>query len=466
MTRPAAPAAALLALMAAPALAPPALAEDRALVIGIDDYTALGRPVVLTQAAADARRFAAFLTASAGFAPGQVTVLTDAEATSDRILGAVVNDLLPLSAPGDRIVLYFAGLGTTVAGRDGALPALVAHEGDTPLGLIGADFLDGLLDQGAGRKVVLVFDTSFTDAPAPQGAAARALASEAGPADLAAFGAGEGRDLWVAAAPGQFAMESAEGGVFTGYLLEGMGGIADADGDRIVTNGELAAHLAARSAAFCAALPPCAGTGLAPFAAAPEADPAFLPAHLLPQVADTGTLDTAPLTYDQMLAFVAELFGPTNPAGLELAIDAPLPMPVGTEVRFRATSDLTGALILLDIDTEGRLTRIFPSALAPDEGGVLRAGESVTIPSGMSANGLPLRVRVTGPAGRGILLALFTEGSAADLAQVLPPGLDDGALDEAGQHLFAIAQELLRRDADPAARLGWSAAFLPYEVVP
>ncbi len=454
-----------LALPLIALIAGPALAEDRALIIGIDDYTALNPPLVLSESAADAARFAAFLTARAGFGEGQITVLTDGAATSDAILAAVTDELLARTAPGDRIVIYFAGLGTTTLTRDGvAVPALVAADGATALGLIPADLLDELLDLATDRKVVLVLDTSLSGLPAPEGALARSLASDAGPAaDYSAFG---DRTLWTAAGPDGLAWESAEGGVMTGFLLEGMAGVADADANRIVTNGELAAHVAQRSAAFCAALPACAAAGLVPGFSGDAVAPAFVPSHLLPQVQPTGPVQTVPLSYDQMLAFVDELFGPVNPAGLSLGIDAPQPMAIGSEVRFTVSAGQTGSLVLLDIDTEGQLSQVFPSALAPSEGGGIVPGQEIAIPAGLSANGLPLRVTVSGPAGRGILIALFTERTAADLAAVLPEGLSQGALPEAGTHLYAIAQSLLSRDADPATTLGWSAAYLPYEVTP
>ncbi len=92
---------ALLSLLAAPALA-----EDRALVIGIDDYTGLPSPVVLGHAVADAQAFAGFLTDRAGFDAMQVTVLTDP--TADAIMTAVIDELIGRTGPGDRIMLYFA----------------------------------------------------------------------------------------------------------------------------------------------------------------------------------------------------------------------------------------------------------------------------------------------------------------------------------------------------------------------
>ena len=97
----------LIALLAAA----PAVAEDRALVVGIDDYAALGATAGLNGAVADAERFAAYLTERAGFAPDAVTVLADGDATAEAILGALVQDLLQQTRPGDRVVFYFAGKG-------------------------------------------------------------------------------------------------------------------------------------------------------------------------------------------------------------------------------------------------------------------------------------------------------------------------------------------------------------------
>lgn len=461
------PLAALLAPLATlAALGAPLWAEDRALVIGIDDYTRLSSPVVLTQAVADARRFAGFLTERAGFAPGQVTLLTEDKAGSDAILGAVVDELLGRTTDGDRIVFYFAGLGTATPATSGeVVPALVAADGDTDLGLIPADLLDDLFDLAPGRQVTLVLDTGFGGTAGTPGAAIRNLESASGaPADYAAFGAGPDRDLWAAAAPGQPAWESASGGVMTGLILEGMAGLADADHDAIVTAGELAGHLTARAAGFCAAEPACAATGLTPVTTAGDDRVPFIPADLLPRPGDTTPADAGALDHDQILALLDEMFGQAGGAVLTLGIDAAQPMEVGTRVGFSLSATQTGALVLLDIDTEGRLTQLFPSPLAPDEGDAIAAGTVVQLPQGVSANGLPLRVTAVGPPGRGILLALFSPRGSAELAQVLPPDLRAGALPDAGQALFRIGQDLLRRDADPATSLSWSAAWLTYEI--
>ncbi len=125
-----------------------------------------------------------------------------------------------------------------------------------------ADLFAELFALAADREVTLVLDAGFAAAPAPAGdAVARSLPGAAGPADLGAFGTAT---LWAASAPPGQAWESADGGVFTAYLLEGMAGLADRDGDGIVQSAELATHLTDRSATWCASFRPVWRTGCSP----------------------------------------------------------------------------------------------------------------------------------------------------------------------------------------------------------
>ena len=114
-------------------------------------------------------------------------------------------------------------------------------------------------------------------------------------------------------------------------------------------------------------------------------------------------------------------------------------------------------------DPAGRLTQVFPSRLAPDAGTGIRAGQEVTVPQNVtSVNGAPIRVRVTGPAGRGFLLALLVEDDLPDLAALLPENLNGGAVPDAGQFLYDMAGDLLALSA--RGEVTWSAAYLPYEI--
>lgn len=439
-------------------LAGAAEAADRALVIGIDDYAAVQDAASLNGAVRDADRMAAALTGTLGFAEQAVIRLSDAEATADAILTALIDRLVRETGADDRVLLYFAGHGTVQT--DGA-PALVAHDGDSVLGRIPLATISEILGVIADRKITVILDSGFDGGPPGTRGLPGAVQGE--PVSM-----GPKVTLWTAAAMGQFAWETLDRGVFTQAFLDGLAH-GDADGDGRVTNAEMLTHAQTRMAEWCDGHAPCAVTGrdLAPgFAGDADAvlltRAAALPKEepLDPIIADDG----APAGYRETLGFVTDLFAPSNAAGLRLAIGGGGPLRVGGHVTFTAEADRPGALLLLDVDPEGRLAQVYPSRLAAEGGTRLTPGRPLTIPSALGVNGKPLRIRVTEPAGQGLLLALFIEGDLPDLTAVLPAGIEGGPVPNAGQSLFEISQALLRLEADPDRPVSWSATYLPYRI--
>jgi hypothetical protein len=103
--------AALWSSLAAAALltAGPALA-DRALLIGIDAYAESGLGLGGESSAADLTEMRKLLTGELGYGESDIAVLADRQATREAILKnfeALVHD----SSAGDRVFLYFSGLG-------------------------------------------------------------------------------------------------------------------------------------------------------------------------------------------------------------------------------------------------------------------------------------------------------------------------------------------------------------------
>jgi hypothetical protein len=96
----------------------------------------------------------------------------------------------------------------------------------------------------------------------------------------------------------------------------------------------------------------------------------------------------------------------------------------------------------------------------------MQGGETLILPSAKSVSGAPLQIRVGEPAGKGFLLGLFIEDDLPALKGVLPANLAGGAIPNAGQYLYEIAQELLQLQANSAGTnpVNWSAAYLPYEI--
>lgn len=469
----------------------PALAADRALVIGINDYPGLTLATPLTSAKADAESFAAFLQEHQGFAPDEITVLTNAQATSEAIIAALIEKLIGETHPGDRAVFYFAGLGARKADpggvdEDGMKEVLLAYDAPDLLGQIPRDAIADMLDLISEHEVTVVIDAAFDppDPDLPGAATSRATAFEFNNLAQASFSEapfGSGnfeRAVWNAAAPGQPAWEAGGRGVFSKAFIEGLStGAADANGNGTVTNAELLKFLRDRSEVWCSASSQCAGSGprLTPHFSGPvqgvvfskpTPDPA--PPERTENVLPVSTLEEEALTYNDTLGFVTDLFTPSNAAELQLALSTDGPLRIGDTVSFKVDASRDGTLVLLDINPNGELAQVYPSSLSRDGATKMTAGAQLVIPSGKSASGAPLRMRVTEPHGQGFLLGLFVEGDLPRLTALLPENLSGGPIPNAGQYLYEIAQDLLKLQAGDGgnASTEWSATYLPYEILP
>lgn len=453
----------ILRTLSAILFATTAMADDRALIVGINDYGAVDGAPALNGAVADVDRIEALLTETLGYAPSQITKLTDDAAHYDAILSNVIDRLVSETSPGERVFLYFAGLGTTLG--DGT-PALVAFDGNDTLGRIPLTTFADILEVIADRDVTVVLDASFDGGPF----GARGL-----PGGVAKQIPDMGDvTLWSAASGGQFAWEDIDRGVFTHAFTEGLSGLADTNGDDTLTNGEVLDYIATAQQTWCDALPAClaSGRGVEPYLAG---DRSASLASLAPDPEEEPRVeviepikidDGAPASYRETLGFVTDLFAPSNDARLSLSIKGGETMRIGDTVSFTAAADRPGTLLLLDVDPSGALAQVYPSRLSAENSTRLSPGKPLTIPNGLSTNGRPTVMRVTEPSGQGLLLALFIEGELPQLAEVMPAGLTGGPLPNGSQSLFEISQRLLSMEADPDTPIAWSATYLPYRIEP
>ncbi len=435
-----------------------ALAEDRALVIGIDDYSALAQANDLNGAAADAGRIETFLTDTLAFPSNSITRLTNAAASSDAILSTLIDTIVRETNPGERVVFYFAGLGTVLP--DGT-PALIAHDGDTLLGQIPLSTLSEIISVISDRDVTVILDASFDGGPLGTRGLPGAVASEFPEFDAS---------LWMAAQTGQFAWESVDRGVFTDALLEGAIH-GDDNSDGAVTNGELLLYTTSLMQSWCEDHAPCSitGRGLDPNFSGDEAGVLVMKsAPIEPPVLEEFIVedDGLPASFRETLGFVTDLFAPSNDARLTLSIKGGDALQVGDFVSFTASADRPGTLLLLDVDPVGQLAQVYPSQLSAEDGTRVSPGQPLIIPSALGANGRPLRIRVTEPSGQGLLLGLFIEGDLPQLTALLPAGIEGGPVPNASNSLFEISQRLLRLEADADQSISWSATYLPYRIEP
>ena len=466
------------------AAALPAHAADRALLVGIDSYPGLTSEAALSGAVADASAMRDALTTEFEFEASAITLLTNESATADAIITALIDNLVGQTTPGDRVVLYFAGLGATAPapGNDGAQRVLLTHEAPSVLGQVPADAITDILALIADRRITVLTDVSFSGAPGSELSNARGIEIGDPQGDLPAepFASSEKWSTWTAAAPGQPAWETGDRGVFTKAFLDGLTtGAADANGNGTITNAELLTFTRARAAEFCEISADCAAAGgtLLPDLSGPveaepigqaaaEPEPEKLPDG--PTLKPPSGKDDKSIGYTETLGFVTDLFLPSNEANLTLAVQGGPDMTIGDTIAFEAKADAPGTLVLLDVNPNGELAQIYPSSLNDAASTRMTAGETLTVPSGLSTNGLPMRLRVTEPAGQGFLLALFVEDDLPTLTAILPENLSGGPIPNAGQYLYGIAQDLLRLQVgeNGATPIRWSATYLPYTIDP
>lgn len=393
----------------------PASAEDRALLIGIDDYQD-NRLDLEGAGRHDVETMVGVVETHYGIARDGIQTLLDADATRSAILKAIDTWLVEGTAPGDQALLYFAGhgyfseddSGDEADGLDEAIiPADVVVTGMHVLGLITDDELTALVGKLKGRKVTVILDTGHSGRVTRDKLKTRAIAVESRGAitartpDLesltrsivvepavkqqkAEITAGatliekapEGTELtvWSAVSPSQTALVDAKAGhgVFTDLFAEGVDGAADRNGNGTVSNAELLAFVTDGAAAFCGVNAASCEMGLTPM--------------LEPNEALAGAPKAKPGAGGALTAeAVTDLLAKGNAQGVALKQIPPSPLKAGARnIRYRLTSPADGQLLLLDLADDGRLTQLFPNQFTRKRdgagSGLIKAGVPVTIP--------------------------------------------------------------------------------------
>ncbi|WP_424973226.1 caspase family protein [Dinoroseobacter sp. S76] len=257
-----------------------ALAEDRAIIIGINEYKYL-KDADLKGATVDARRFRDYVRRDLGLADRQISMLLDGDATRDNIIDTIVKDLRDRTNPGDRLILFFAGHGASTTDRDGDEEDgkdefIVAADRGKPgeLGIILDDELRFLLEYFQDREILVVVDACYSGTiarnvsdldevartidvgdfnlpPLPDDGGHLAVASRSAGHQTLVPGQAH-MDVWSAASSTQVAIENRKGGVFTTLFLEGARDkAADANRNGVVSNAELLSYVQRGSANFC-----------------------------------------------------------------------------------------------------------------------------------------------------------------------------------------------------------------------
>jgi uncharacterized caspase-like protein len=174
-----------------------------------------------------------------GYAPGRVLLLTDtAEAPENKAtytnIKRRIKQVCEFSTPKDSLVIYFAGHGTTIDG-EGYLVPQDGDEKDRENSISIAKLQKQMEDCKAGRKL-LVLDACHS------GSATRGVTGIA--PSLKTVGV----HVMASCAEKELSHPDPESshGIFTRYLLEGLDGKADGNGDKSITQVELFGYVQKR----------------------------------------------------------------------------------------------------------------------------------------------------------------------------------------------------------------------------
>jgi hypothetical protein len=220
--------------------------KRHALVIGINDYhqAPAGAFPKLLYAVSDSQRVSAQLT-KAGFPADGVTVLQDQAAARDKVIEAL-RSLRSRVKEEDSVVLYFSGHGSVGPGQGGRSHYYLVPPGGLLTDLAGTALADDVLEELVGqlpaRQIVVILDTCYSGGASGtiRGRGVSALGAASRPSGPL-IEKSAGRVVMSASLADQVAYEDdgRASGLFTAFLVDGLGGAADLDGDGAITVLEL-----------------------------------------------------------------------------------------------------------------------------------------------------------------------------------------------------------------------------------
>lgn len=197
--------------------------EDKwALIVGVSKFA---KPSInLSYPAKDAKDLAAYLTTEGKFAPDHVKVLTDEEATKERVMAELGDKWLPrLARPNDLVLIFISTHGSPSTADLEGLNYLVMHNTDPDslyaTGLPLAELAAAVKSRVHSNRVVLIVDACHSGAANP----AKGLTRK-GNFDSDALMQGTGQMIICSSEPNQVSWESKRypNGVFTRQLIEAL----------------------------------------------------------------------------------------------------------------------------------------------------------------------------------------------------------------------------------------------------
>jgi hypothetical protein len=217
-----------------------------AVVVGINDYPNLPK---LKYAVNDAREFNRLLVERNRIPAENVVLLLDEKADLKSIRKALGTHLRSLAGENDLVIIFFAGHGSTERDpksmdQDGLEKYLLPHDtepNDLYSSAIPMREIAYIFERIRSERLVFIADACYSGASGGRTVNVTGMRSGLHDGFLDRIAGGKGKVILSASAANEVSVEKDEfkHGVFTYYLLEGLNGGADADGDGAVTMDEV-----------------------------------------------------------------------------------------------------------------------------------------------------------------------------------------------------------------------------------
>ncbi|MEN8215343.1 MAG: caspase family protein [Pseudomonadota bacterium] len=444
-------------------------AENRALLVGIDDYWYINP---LSGSKQDVEYMAQFIQSEWGYKPAQIRKLIDSQATRAGILRAFDGWLIKGSKPGDKVFFHYSGHGSYIKddsrhdesdGYDEALcPVDAIESSGSKKNLIRDDEINQRLKKLRGRQVMMIVDACHSGTisksvfgPNPavkvpffRGQVLR-LRSKGGFEREVLVDTQSQVVVYSAVASNQMALVDTRirpyAGVFTRSFIRGIRDKkADRNQDGKVTHRELLAYTRRESKVYCDATPRLCVSGLTP------------------------QLDIKSGMSDDDIRIWAAIVEPMPPPKLVMPVVDDLHVEIlprrlkqGSAMRFRITSDQKGGYLLLFDVRDAVLTRLFPNRLSKFV--YLKAGKPRVVPDQLSG----FEIIAKSPGQRLLVAVLVNEYRELSMLE----NSFSEAFEQVSKQAQALSQEQLSQQLNQALKnvaenVSWSLTTVSYEVSP
>ncbi len=224
-----------------------------AVIVGINDYPRLPK---LKYAVNDAKAFQRLLMEKNLVPAENITVLLNEQATLRKLRSALGTGLKGAADSDDMVIIFYAGHGATERDAmsmdgDGLEKYILAYDTD-PSDLFSTALpmrdLALIFHRIRSERLIFIADACYSGASGGRTVSMTGLRANIADTFLDRIAAGRGKVIITASAANEVSVERDElqHGVFTYYLLEGLKGPADTDGDGLVTVDEVYRYVSDR----------------------------------------------------------------------------------------------------------------------------------------------------------------------------------------------------------------------------